>query len=255
MSFDCLAPHYDWMETLLAGPRLQRARLTWLEALCGRKNILVVGVGHGPSLPELARRLPDTYFTCVDASAAMLARAERRVRETGVRPERFTFIHATLPDWAPPGGRFDAVVTDFFLDCFTPEQLHDVIARLARAGSADAVWLVTDFAIPSAGVARWRARFAHWLMYGFFRVATRLPARRLTEPDALLHAAGFRLHGRRASEWGLLRADCWTRGCPQPVFAAVDATASADNRLSSPVSVASSLAFSREEKCVAMPSR
>lgn len=210
MSFDQLAPHYDWLEAVLAGRRLQSARLTWSAELVGRKNILIAGVGHGPTLPVLAAALPGAKFTCVDASAAMLVRAERRVREASMA-ERFEFIHTALPAWTPPAGAFDAVITDFFLDCFSPSELAAVVARLAQAAAPDAVWLVTDFAIPPSGVARWRARAVHGLMYAFFRATTGLSARRLTEPDTALGRAGFTLQGRRASEWGLLRADIWRR--------------------------------------------
>jgi hypothetical protein len=50
------------------------------------------------------------------------------------------------------------------------------------------------------------------VMYAFFRPVTGIRARRVTEPDALLRAHGFTLAKRRDSEWGLLRADLWTRG-------------------------------------------
>ena len=65
--------------------------------------------------------------------------------------------------------------------------------------------------MPERGWRRWRARAIHALMYAFFRVATRLPARRHTNPDPFLLRAGFRLRGRRTSEWGLLQADLWQR--------------------------------------------
>ena len=80
MSFDRLAPHYTWMEAVLAGRRLQRCRATWLESLADARDILVVGVGHGHFLRRCAARFPHARFTAVDASAAMLREAEARVR-------------------------------------------------------------------------------------------------------------------------------------------------------------------------------
>jgi len=67
---------------------------------------------------------------------------------------------------------------------------------------------------------RWRARLILWSMYRFFRVATRLPARRLTAPDPFLAEAGFALQARRVFEWGLLHSDCWTKTEPDSVGAA-----------------------------------
>ncbi len=210
MSFDQLAPHYGWMEAVLAGPRLQRVRTTWLAQLAGCRHLLVAGVGHGPALAAVLHAHPRLHITCLDASRGMLAHAKRRARKAGADLSRLTFVHASLPGWTPPQ-RFDAIATHFFLDCFRPEQLAAVVAALAAAAAPDAVWLVSDFAVPDRGLRRLRARAVHALMYVFFRVATRLPARRLTRPDALLEDAGFRLRGRRTSEWGLLQADWWER--------------------------------------------
>jgi len=208
MSFDGLAPHYDWMEAVTAGDRLQRARTAWLETLRGRKNILSAGEGHGRFSEACAARFPEARLTCLESSEKMLARARRRVPAP---PARVTWISGDIFAWLP-ADRYDAIVTCFFLDCFTPEQLAEVIGKLARCATPDAVWLVADFAVPERGAARWRARAVHALMYAFFRIFTALPARRQTAPDELLRAHGFRLEGRREFEWGLLRADVWRRG-------------------------------------------
>jgi ubiquinone/menaquinone biosynthesis C-methylase UbiE len=211
MSFDRLAPHYTWMEKILAGPRLQRARTAFLDRLDGCKRILVVGVGHGHFLRTCARRLPDAEIMSVDASAGMLARAEHRARAVP-SPERLRFVHATLPAWRPPAAEFDAIATHFFLDCFPPAELAQVVADLAAAARPSARWLITDFAVPPRGWRRHRARAIHAAMYAFFRPVTRIRARRVTPPDDLLRAAGFTLAQRRAAELGLIQSDLWIRG-------------------------------------------
>lgn len=208
MNFDRLAPHYDWMERVSAGRLLQRARTTWLDALASRQRVLSAGEGHGRFAAAFTQRFPSASLTCVDASAGMLAVARRRADRLGAQP---TLVHAALPQWSPPQERFDALVTHFFLDCFPPADLERVIATLARAATDDAVWLVTDFAIPDRGLRHWRARAAHAAMYAFFRTAVSLPARQLTPPDDMLRAHGFRLAGRRDLSLGLVRADLWHR--------------------------------------------
>ena len=210
LSFDLLAPHYGWMETLLAGPRLQRCRTTWIAELAGCRHLLVAGVGHGPALAIVLRAHPQLHITCVDASVGMLTQAKRRAQKNGADLARLNFVRATLPDWQP-AEKFDVIATHFFLDCFRPEQLATVVSSLAAVATPEARWIVSDFAVPACGWRRIRARAVHALMYGFFRVATRLPARRLTSPDTLLQGAGFQLRGRHTSEWGLLQADWWQR--------------------------------------------
>ena len=210
MSFDALAPHYDWMEAVLAGPLLQRCRTTWLDEFAGCRDLLSAGEGHGRFATACALRHPSARLHCVDASGLMLARARRRATAAGVA-DRITWETAILPAWTPLPAAYDAIVTGFFLDCFPPDTLAVVVGKLAAAARPGSRWLVTDFAVPARGAARWRARAVHALMYGFFRVATRLPAKRLTPPDGLLEAQGFRLAGRRTYNWGLLLADLWKR--------------------------------------------
>jgi ubiquinone/menaquinone biosynthesis C-methylase UbiE len=208
VSFDVLAPHYTWMERLLAGPRLQRCRTQWLDQLAGCERILIAGVGRGHFLKACARRLPNAKFVSVDASAGMLLRAKANVPDD---PQRFEFIHASLPQWRPPAGSFDAIVTHFFFDCFPPEELASVVAGLADAARPRAQWLVGDFAVPPQGWRSIRARAIHTAMYAFFRPVTGVKARRVTAPDSLLSAQRFRLIQRQTSEWGLLHSDCWSR--------------------------------------------
>ena len=212
MSFDLLAPHYTWMEIALAGSRLQRCRIAWLPALDGCERILIAGVGHGHFLKTCAQRLPEAEIVSVDASERMLAHAQARVQRTAPNPARLRFVHATLPAWSPPIGRFDAIVTNFFLDCFAPGELDAVVAALAGAARPHAQWLLADFTMPPGrGWARRRARAIHAAMYAFFRPIAGVKARCVTAPDSLLRRHGFALQRRKTSEWGLLHADWWAR--------------------------------------------
>ena len=193
MTFDTLAPHYRWLETAIAGRVLQRARLAHLAALDRAERVLLVGEGPGRFLAALRARRPEVEITVLDASAAMLRQAD-------------------LTRWQAPAAAWDAVVTQCVLDCFAPATHARVVATLARAARPQADWLLTDFTVPTApGWRRWRARGAHALMYGAFRVVTRLEARALTPPDGALFRAGFVLKSRRSFNHGLLHADHWQR--------------------------------------------
>jgi SAM-dependent methyltransferase len=214
VSFDPLARHYDWLEALTAGPRLERMRTAGLDALRGRRRILSMGEGHGRFAAACLARYPQAELTCVDASERMLARARHRVAATvgSAAAARSTWQCADVLNWSPrPEQKFDAIVTCFFLDCFPAATLEQVISRLASSAAADAVWINADFAVPDRGWRRWRAQAIHAVMYTFFRAAVGLPARRWTAPDRLLAAQGFQLEARFESEWGLLRTDVWRR--------------------------------------------
>jgi len=206
MSFDHLAPHYRWMEHILAGDVLQKARLAHLAALDEAKHILLVGEGPGRFLGALRRRRPDVPVTVVDSSKAMLREAKKR---HGNGPT--TWKHADLRTWQPPAGKWDALVSHCVLDCFEPDTLKSMIPRLARGLMPTATWLVTDFAVPAAGWQKSRARLVHTLMYGTFRPATDIEARQVTDPSPFLEQSGFQLWARESFNHGLIQADHWRR--------------------------------------------
>lgn len=211
MNFDRIAPHYRWIETLCAGLLLQRCRTAFLGEIGSPRRVLVVGEGNGRFLAELLRTHPAARVTCVDASAEML-----RLAAVGCDARHVEFIHADITAWTPPPAAFDLIVTHFVLDCFCAEQLVPVIARLAAAAAPGARWLVSDFCEPAAGLAKWRARLIIQSLYFFFRYTARLPATRLTPPDAFLARHGFTLRERRVRDWGLLHSDLWSLAPSQP---------------------------------------
>lgn len=209
MSFDRLAPHYRWMERLLAGSKLQRCRTAFLAEARDAERVLLVGEGPGRFLEAFLQVNKIAKVTCLDASAAMIAQAQKRL--DAVTLTRVEWIHGDALTWEPPPRTFDCVGTFFFLDCFAAAELAEVARRLATAATDDATWLIADFCEPSRGAARWRARAIIWLMYAFFQPVTHLSADRVHAPNAALERQGFRLRARMVSEWGLLHSDLWVR--------------------------------------------
>ncbi len=211
MSFDLLAPHYRWMEVVLAGDKLQRCRVHWLDAVRHCRRALLVGEGNGRFLTACVKRLPDTSFTIVDASKSMLQQAEANWKKAGGSSNQVQFVHASFPGVKLPSNHFDLIVTNCFFDCFGREQLAEVIANIAPAASPSAIWLVTDFAVPARGWAKWRAKLVLWAAYRFFRLTTKIPAHGICPPDSFLIGAGFELSGRIETDAGLLYSAMWQR--------------------------------------------
>lgn len=207
MSFDCLAPHYRWMEIILAGEKLQRCRTQFLSEVQGARNVLILGEGNGRFLSEFLRANKVARITCVDSSAAMLQQIQKRLAQVSDL-QRVRFLQADALQMRFEGD-YDLIVTHFFLDCFTPGQLGQLISVIAGASSKDAKWLVSDFSEAPRGIARLRSRLVLFSMYCFFRFVAKLPAKRLTACDEFLKQNGFILRDREVSEWGLLHADLW----------------------------------------------
>jgi ubiquinone/menaquinone biosynthesis C-methylase UbiE len=211
MSFDTLAPFYRWMERVFAGDKMQSCRVAFLEDIPVPAAILLLGEGPGRFLVPAVARFPEAAITCVDSSAGMIARARRSLAEAMLPDAAVRFVQTDIFEWSPPPASFDLVVTQFFLDCFRADQLRDLIATVARAAAPGADWLVADFQHAPAGWRRLRTRAIISFLYAFFRVMTLLPGRTLVPPGPFLQAAGFSLHRRIESDFGLLRSDWWRR--------------------------------------------
>ena len=205
--FDLLAPHYLWMERVLAGSVLQSCRTKHLPAIANSRQILLLGEGAGRFLSEVIRASPTAEVTCVDSSAGMLRQA-RRVSPEGAH---LTFVHADVFKHEFGTEKHDAVATHFFLDCFAPDQLQQLVSRIVRALKPGGIWLLSDFRVPHSGPQRWRATVILKVMYLFFRSVTALPACYLTNPDPYLEQSGLTLIKRHTANFGLLHSDLWRK--------------------------------------------
>jgi ubiquinone/menaquinone biosynthesis C-methylase UbiE len=209
-TFDRLAAPYRALETLAFGRDLTRARLAHLDRLVGLEEVLVLGDGDGRFAEALAVRSPRTRLTCLDVSPGMQSRARRRL--TAVRAQdrvRFVLADALTADLGL--GRYDAVTTLFFLDCFTQRQVEGLIPRVAAALKPSALWLYADFQVPPRGLARLRAKLWVGALYAFFRLSTDIGTDHLPEVDAPMARAGFSLAAHCELQAGLLRSAVFSR--------------------------------------------
>jgi ubiquinone/menaquinone biosynthesis C-methylase UbiE len=188
--FDSLARIYSTLEWLAFGRGLERARFCLLEHLRDCPSILLLGDGDGRCLAQLTKIAPTARLHSVDASPAMLARAKSRLNES--ERARVTFTCADAQTWNPPIANYDAVVTLFFLDCFSEAGVKALVDRIQPALRPGARWLWADFVLPTRGMARWRAQVWLWVMYLFFRWQTGLATRVLPPSEEILYAAGWR---------------------------------------------------------------
>jgi len=206
--FDYLARLYRPLEYLAFGRDLERARFVHLSHLQNCRSILVLGEGDGRCLARLVQFVPQARIDCFDSSSAMLASAYRRIAGSEATG-RVTFRQADLLTHALPAARYDAVVTCFFLDCFTAAQAETLIAGIKRSLQPGALWLWADFALPAQGYRRLRARAWLALLYSFFRWQTGLSARELPPVESLLASHGYVALAECSFQQGLLRSVIW----------------------------------------------
>ena len=140
MSFDRLAPHYRWLETVGFGSVLQKARTRWIETVPRPERVLTVGEGTGDFLRKFVRVHRDAVVHCVDKSARMLELARLRIGPVN----RVRFFEEDILSWTPTGF-YDLLVTNFVLDCFPQNELKLIVRKLAGVATPGACWLLADF--------------------------------------------------------------------------------------------------------------
>lgn len=206
-NFDRLAALYRWMEWLSFGPLLWWCRCAFLGEMRGARQALVLGDGDGRFTAKLLRTNPGVQIDAVDASAAMLRALEQRAKPNGTRVRTH---RANLRTWAPENdAAYDLVITHFFLDCLTTDEIVDLAQRLRPALAPDAVWMVSEFAVPHGVVGRMLAGSLVALLYRAFGWMTGLGVRRLPEHGLALQQAGFALRRERRALGGLLVSELW----------------------------------------------
>jgi len=189
------------------GGALQRARTGQLVRLAGvssPRRVLIVGEGDGSFLLSFVRQFPEAAITVVEPSAGMVARAQARLRQADLGTERIEFVVQPLLETGLPEASFDLIVTLFFFDNFEHAEVVRLIDFLATRALPDCDWLLSDFCLPARGWRRLRARIWLKLLYGFFGIATGIPARELPDSEGAIENVNFLLVDRQTNCGGLL---------------------------------------------------
>jgi SAM-dependent methyltransferase len=207
-NFSPLAPLYRWMEWLTFGPFLHRARCAFLDKLTTVQNALILGDGDGRFTAALLRVNPVVHVDAVDASPVMLRALAHRAGPDANRVQTYTAdARAFQPQSAEP---YDLVVTHFFLDCLSSEEIRALAAQIRPHLAPNAIWLLSDFAMPTGG--KWRRLLAGTIiafLYRAFGLLTGLRIRRLPDHPSAFIANGFILRARQTLLGGLLIAEQW----------------------------------------------
>jgi SAM-dependent methyltransferase len=195
------------MEYLTFGPWLNRIRCTFLADLRICRRALVLGDGDGRFTERLLRANPTIQVDAVDASAAML---NSLLRRAGPNADRVQTHLEDARQWQPPAHPYDLIVTHFFLDCLTTEEVQSLASLLRAAVSPSALWLVSEFSIPPGLFGRLVAHPVVAGLYLAFGWLTGLTVRTLPDHRTALAASGFTRVQHRALLRGLLTSELWS---------------------------------------------
>jgi SAM-dependent methyltransferase len=207
-NFNLIARPYRWLEYLTLGPALQRCRTHYLHALQNQQQALILGDGDGRFLAKLLAANPHLRAEAVDTSRSMLDLLEARCEQATANASKRLQTHHSSALTFTPTQTCDLIASHFFLDCLTQPELDSLVARLTPHLALNALWLVSDFRIPT-GPMRLPATLLISGLYFAFRILTGLRTTRLPDHTAPLIRAGFTSVAQHASLFGLLTTELW----------------------------------------------
>jgi ubiquinone/menaquinone biosynthesis C-methylase UbiE len=209
-NFDRVARLYRWIEYLVMGTALENCRNHFLPHLLDRHHALVLGDGDGRFTSKLLAANPDIAIDAVDISSGMLHLLRKRCQaaapgcSTRLRTHRANVL--AFPFDASKS--YDLVVTHFFLDCLTQNELDSLISRVAPTLTPGALWLISDFRIPS-GPLRLPAKLLVSTLYLGFRVLTGLRTTQLPDHATPLAQASLARIQHQLRLAQILTAEIW----------------------------------------------
>jgi ubiquinone/menaquinone biosynthesis C-methylase UbiE len=204
--YDRLAKYYRLLETSLFGNRLQQSRVALLSHLPRCESALVLGDGDGRLLEAFHKSQSDCDITSLDQSGRMLELQRERLQTEDSNLRRVEFVQQDARDYLPARGRHDVLVTAYFLDCFTEEQLANCLPKWIAGVKDRGYFYVVDFYQPRHGWHRYRSSVLLWLMHRFFRWQTELPNQRLVDLDAAFVAVRLEPLHEEILDGGLIRS-------------------------------------------------
>jgi ubiquinone/menaquinone biosynthesis C-methylase UbiE len=141
-----VAAIWDALERLSLQP-LSRVRNAFVDRLPSRlRNPLIAGCGTGQFAVSLIRGQNPPRITLNDLAPEMVARAARRVRDSGWTGT----VIASTEDMTDlrPAEPYDFIALQFVLTCFPQQSRARLIERMRSCASPDAIWLIGDYSRP-----------------------------------------------------------------------------------------------------------
>lgn len=207
-NFDKIAHPYRWLEYLTLGKALENCRLHFLPQLLDRRRALILGDGDGRFLAQLLKHNPGLRADAVDSSAVMLQLLRQRCEATSPNTDsRLCTYHQDALSF-PLKNSYDLIVTHFCLDCFTRAELDSLIGRIGPRLAPNALWLISEFRVPS-GPMRLPAQLLIRSLYLAFRLLTGLRTTRLPDHATPLKKSGLTRISHQHRLAGLLTSELW----------------------------------------------
>ncbi len=200
-NFNLIAPVYDILSKTIFGNTISTAQKSHLDKIEATKLIVIVGGGSGKILHDLDQLGLELDVFYVELSGTMLDRAKTMtLKNIHVDFVCADALHTDIPVC-------DIVITNFFLDVFTEQNLNNIMKKLDAVLRPEGIWLCTDFLRTGKFYNDTLIR----VMYLFFRLTANLEGDRLCDFEMKFKEIGFQNISSKTYSNGMIMSTCYKR--------------------------------------------
>ncbi|MBD0404262.1 class I SAM-dependent methyltransferase [Flammeovirga sp. EKP202] len=183
--FDYIAKFYDFIAAIVFGKAIQEIQLKHLPKIKKKSRVLIIGGGSGKILKKIDELGIASEVIYIEKSPKMTALAKKIKTKTPVK-----FINTSFEN-AKDYGRFDLIITNFFVDLLNEKQFQNFIPFIYSLLNDNGKWIVTDFRIHERFPLRSLHKLIHFSMVSFFKVTVNLQNTTLFNYHTLIHESRF----------------------------------------------------------------
>ena len=142
LTFNRVAPFYEFGEKFFFGGLLDSSRTFFKEKFKDSRSILLLGEGRGSFLHQLLESNQLCDVTIVDSSSAMIRYQKSKITKENLN--RVSFKCIPVEHFASTK-EFDLICSFFFWDCFVSQQIEYLVPKCAQFLKKEGFWVNSDF--------------------------------------------------------------------------------------------------------------
>jgi tRNA (cmo5U34)-methyltransferase len=188
--FNQLAAIYDYLLLIPPGRGFIKSQEALIPLLPQKKSCLIIGGGTGTFLRSLIISGKVTQIVYLDISENMLSQASAKIKDLHqnctVEFRRGSF------DKVAEEEKFDLIITNFFLDLFSHEEVKTWISFIHEKLSDEGLFYYTDLQISKGKTLKTFIKNMYIkVLYFFFRNATAISGKTLIDLRTEILQSGF----------------------------------------------------------------
>ncbi|GAL83382.1 ubiquinone/menaquinone biosynthesis methylase [Sporocytophaga myxococcoides] len=190
--FNRLAAIYDYLLLIPPGRGFIKSQEELIHLLPEKKSCLIIGGGTGNFLRSLIISGKVTNIVNLDISEKMLAKASVKIKDL-YQDCKVEFRRGSF-DKIAEEEKFDLIITNFFLDLFSQEEVKTWISFIHEKLSSEGLFYYTDLQISRGKTLRTFMKNMYIkVLYFFFRNTTSISGKTLIDLRTEILQSGFNI--------------------------------------------------------------